>query len=65
MMIWKKVDFVRVFSRNKALLRQIIAEVFKKERRIVSLAHSRQAAVTQKEPGQAADSFFGIIVSEK
>ena len=58
MMILKKVDFVRVFSRNKALLRQIIAEVFKKERRIVSLARSRQAAVTQKEPGQAADSFF-------
>ena len=57
MMILKKVDFVRVLSRNKALLRQIIAEVFKKERRIV--------AVTQKEPGQAADSFFGIIVSEK
>ena len=25
-MIFKKVDFVRVFSRNKALLRQIIAE---------------------------------------
>lgn len=65
MMILKKVDFVRVFSRNKALVRQIIAEVFKKERRIVSLARSRQAAVTQKEPRQAADSFFGIIVSEK
>ena len=46
-MILKKVDFVRVFSRNKALLRQIIAEDFKKERRIVSLARSRHAEGAQ------------------